>query len=714
MSVEIEQELKAARELQMSLLPKRMPSIPGYQFTARFLPAREVSGDLYDLIRIDDHRLGLLVGDVTGKGIPAAILMAAAKDAFNLIAKRGSSPEIVMEEVNRNLIQRGSSRFVAACYGVLDLERKSISISSAGLIPFIWSADLKECLELDRDCFSYPLGITSRTKFKRITIPLGKGDLILFHTDGVVEAQNEEGEPFGYDRLQQLLGELAGLSADEIADSIIEEVSRWSKGTAHDDITLLVVKAVDPNEWLRRSAQLESDQFAGEPEPIPILLRGGRRYRIEGERISIGKDEENDIPIHHQTVAPKHALIRREEDRFKLVDLNSRFGTFINGERVYGEAELKDGDVVAFGDVEFRFIVERHSSAPGDAQGHFLRGVAYHKAGEMVKAEREYLEALKADPNFAPAYFNLGVIAHDGGDLEEAIRLFEKGVSIDPNDALAHANLGKLYEEKGMWERAIREGEKAAQLDPSLLPDVIRRRERIKRKAEMQREMISLPREQLEGWRVMRVMENDLFRIELTEGITEEEIETVIRILREAYREIGSDLGCFPGKIWVSISRPPHDEAHPVKAVGCFDGEKIRLSIPTGRGDYGVLRGILRHEYSHLLVQLITSGNCPAWLNEGVAEFESREMLGYEREELRRMADSGDLPSLKELFKGGEDRISYLLAHAVVERIVREKGMQAIRELLRGLGRGEDIPPEEFESINGGWQTELADSTDRP
>lgn len=96
MNSELEEELKAARELQMSLLPREFPSLPGYQLAARFLPAKEVGGDFYDFIKIGDSAIGILIGDVAGKGIPAAIMMSAARNTFSLLAQGVSSPETVI------------------------------------------------------------------------------------------------------------------------------------------------------------------------------------------------------------------------------------------------------------------------------------------------------------------------------------------------------------------------------------------------------------------------------------------------------------------------------------------------------------------------------------------------------------------------------------------------------------------------------------------
>ena len=145
----------------------------------------------------------------------------------------------------------------------------------------------------------------------------------------------------------------------------------------------------------------------------------------------------------------------------------------------------EDGDEIRFGDVQFRFRVQRFDSYSGTAEEHFLRGLGLHKAGDLDRAEQAYIEAIRTDGTYPNAYFNLGIIAQEREDLESAIELYRLGLAHKPDDALAHANLGKLYELCGDWIAALAAGEDAMRLEPALEGDVLRRRKRIQEKAEV-------------------------------------------------------------------------------------------------------------------------------------------------------------------------------------------------------------------------------------
>lgn len=338
-----------------------------------------------------------------------------------------------------------------------------------------------------------------------------------------------------------------------------------------------------------------------------------------------------------------------------------------------------------------------HTSSSGTAEKHFIKGREYHEAGDFIKAKREYLESLKLDPSFADTSFNMGIISHKEGDIDRAIEWYEKGLRYAPKNALAHANLGKLYEEKGFFNKALQEGETAVALDPALIHDIERRRERIRKKAEMQRLALStLKSSALEGWQVrnVKLLQKTPFRIELSPDMPEIEVEEFIGILKEAYSEIGDDLGYFPPRIHVSMFRTPSELelegiALSEKTTGYFDGTGIRIMLPYGKRDYGMTRVNLRHEYTHLVIYGITSDNCPRWLNEGLAEYEARELMSYEWEMLSQAAASGGLQPLSKLFSQEGEKMQYLQAHAAVSRLIKNHGMLKIRKLLHKLGTGE-------------------------
>jgi len=702
---ELEQELKAARELQISLLPQELPQIRGFEIAAKSIPAREVGGDFYDFIKIDDDLLGILIGDISGKGITGAMMMAASRNTFRALATGLRSPNTALTRVNDRLnrdLKRGI--FAAVSYAVVDSRTGTIALSNAGLEPLRVARDGSSCEGLSPEGMRYPLGISPRSEYRQLRTQLNEGDLLLFYTDGIVEAMNYDGEIYGYERFENLLIQHAKESATQILESIYDDLNRWTKGAPQsDDITAIVLKSVCAIPTGKTQIRIPKEQY----ETIGTLSKAGQIYEITRKVTTVGRDEINDIVLYSEQVSREHALIELSEGRFALRDLNSVNGTYVNNTRIFGEVSIDQGDEISFGGVKFDFSVQRYRPSYGTAEEHFLRGLALHKASDLPRARLEYHEALKQDETCANAYFNLGIISHVQGDIDQAINYFKSGLRYGPNDALAHANLGKLYEDHGLWDEALQEGHKAAELDPRLERDVRRRRERIVKKTESAiKAKQCLETASLEPLEIkqVRVFQNDLFRIEASAEIDEQDIYTALGILREAYNEMGEKYEHRPEKIQVSVYSGIEDFADlskwqgydlPERAIAYFDGTAIRIRIPEVRGDYGMLRVNLRHEYIHLLNKDLTDGNCPAWLDEGLAEYEARKLLSSEREALKEAKESDRLLPLDRLFSEGvpEEQIqaSYLQAYAAVEGIIQQFGREKLRELLRELKRGTTI-----------------------
>ena len=243
----IEQELLVARRIQQASLPKEVPTLEGWQIFPLYKPAREVGGDFYDFHLLSEGRLGLAVGDATGKGVPAALVMSTTCGMLRLAAQNYSSPGQMLRRVNEALFPYiPSNMFVTCFYAILDPKRGSLSYANAGHdIPYLRRRG-GDCQELRAR--GMPLGLMPGMDYEQKEIVLDAGEEALLYSDGLVEAHDPKGEMFGFPRLQQLLAE-HGDEKESLEDALLEELSSfvgqgWEQ---EDDITLLT---------LRRSASL--------------------------------------------------------------------------------------------------------------------------------------------------------------------------------------------------------------------------------------------------------------------------------------------------------------------------------------------------------------------------------------------------------------------------------------------------------------------------
>lgn len=241
---ELEHELELAREVQQSILPHSLPEVPGYHFAARSQPAGYVSGDFYDIFPLDKGRLGILMGDVSGKGAGAALLMALSRSLIRAEAKHSRSPERVLQRVHRHLQEMSQAdAFVTAFYGVLDPAKGTLHYARAGHDrPLLASAEVEACLFLAAK--GIVLGAWDQVDLDEDTVQLQPGDTLVLYSDGITEAFSPEGEQFGPGRLCDTVHGALHLGAQELLEHILEQVDQFQAGAAqHDDITLLVLKA---------------------------------------------------------------------------------------------------------------------------------------------------------------------------------------------------------------------------------------------------------------------------------------------------------------------------------------------------------------------------------------------------------------------------------------------------------------------------------------
>lgn len=240
----LESQLEVARQVQLELLPAKDPQLPGYDISAYNYPTEEVSGDYYDWVPIYDDQIGLVIADVSGKGVPAALLMAFLRASLRAATHIGYAPHISMAKVNYLLwesIER--NQFVTAFYGILDASNRSLSYSNAGHNPALLMDTTGDIRFLERG--GLPLGMFRETRYHEYYLTLEPGELVVLYTDGVTEAMNGRGEEFGRDRLARSVKAAAHLSAREMIKALHDAVIDWTDGKgADDDATFFVIKAL--------------------------------------------------------------------------------------------------------------------------------------------------------------------------------------------------------------------------------------------------------------------------------------------------------------------------------------------------------------------------------------------------------------------------------------------------------------------------------------
>jgi sigma-B regulation protein RsbU (phosphoserine phosphatase) len=244
----MEEELNIARDLQTSMLPSECPKIQGFEIAASSTPAREVGGDFFDFIEISEDRVGLVVGDVTGKSVSGALVMSASRSVFRMLSDDKLTVGESMIRANQRLkkdIKAGM--FVALLYGVLNGKDKSLSLCSAGQTqPILLSARTGKVSLVETEGDTFPLGILDEANYEETRLQLESGDKVVLYTDGIVEAMNEKGEIYGFERLQEVIKSSQSLSADLLLKGILESVKKFAgEADQHDDLTAIVVSVAE-------------------------------------------------------------------------------------------------------------------------------------------------------------------------------------------------------------------------------------------------------------------------------------------------------------------------------------------------------------------------------------------------------------------------------------------------------------------------------------
>jgi len=241
----LEEELSIAKRIQKTFLPQRRPQVPGFDISGINIPSEEVGGDYYDFISIIESQMGIVIADVSGKGIPAALIMASVRAGLIAEIRNNYAIRSIMAKVNNLLFESTASDiYVTAVYGVLDPKDRIFTFSNAGHnAPILRRADgeMKYLIE-----GGMALGMFENSKYEERPLGLGPGEIIVFYTDGVTEAKNQGQEEFGTRRLKQVIEDSHQLGARQIRENIYEAVKRFT-GLSHqeDDLTMIVVKVRD-------------------------------------------------------------------------------------------------------------------------------------------------------------------------------------------------------------------------------------------------------------------------------------------------------------------------------------------------------------------------------------------------------------------------------------------------------------------------------------
>jgi sigma-B regulation protein RsbU (phosphoserine phosphatase) len=251
-----DQELARAREIQMTLLPKEIPQVAGFEIAGVWEPARTVGGDYFDVIRLSESKLGICIADVVGKSVSAALLMANVQATVRAFASESASPSWLCSRVNAVLCNNiAAGKFVTLFYGVLDAPRRTFEYANAGHLRPILISSRESLRQLDDN--GALLGVFPAWRYEDSVVQLAPGDRLLLFTDGITEAMSAENEEFGERRLAELARHLVKERPGELKARIVADVKTFCNSQLQDDATLVVIGAL--------GAQTEPAKVEAEP-----------------------------------------------------------------------------------------------------------------------------------------------------------------------------------------------------------------------------------------------------------------------------------------------------------------------------------------------------------------------------------------------------------------------------------------------------------------
>lgn len=245
----LQKEMQVAQEIQHALLPREFPDVEGYDISTIYRAAKDVGGDYFDFVQIDPNTMGIIVADVSGKGVPGSLVMTMIRTALRLESRENYSPTDVLSRVNQFVaddVKKGM--FITIFFITLDSEKRTISFASAGHNPMIlYRKDIDSCYFLNTRGMplgiSLPDGVKFEQTIERDKVKLKKDDMLVIYTDGITEAMNKAGEQYGNDRLIEFIKTNSDLHPDEFTEKLDADINRFTAGAPqNDDITLVVIK----------------------------------------------------------------------------------------------------------------------------------------------------------------------------------------------------------------------------------------------------------------------------------------------------------------------------------------------------------------------------------------------------------------------------------------------------------------------------------------
>jgi sigma-B regulation protein RsbU (phosphoserine phosphatase) len=269
--ISIDNELAIARQLQFSILPGAAPEVPSLSITALYEPMMAVAGDFYDFLPIDDHRMGFLIADVSGHGVPAALFASMIKVAMQTVNNCASDPGEVIKRLRSILNRNLQGQFVSAAYLWIDTEAGFARYSAAGHPPLILWRSLDDALyRIESNGLLFGMDLDSEYPVRQIR--LEAGDRLLLYTDGITEAENGVGEQFGDGRLEQVMRDNSSCAVAQFSERLLAEIRAWSAEptTLQDDITLIAIDVLKVGVPSRQSTHIQTSGVIPACSAVPL------------------------------------------------------------------------------------------------------------------------------------------------------------------------------------------------------------------------------------------------------------------------------------------------------------------------------------------------------------------------------------------------------------------------------------------------------------
>jgi serine phosphatase RsbU (regulator of sigma subunit) len=357
----LRRELQLAQEIQNALLPKQVPRLEGFDIDAAYRAALEVGGDYYDFFEVDEHAIGIVVADVSGKGIGSSMVMTMIRTSMRLEARGNKRASYVLDKVNRIAVDDvKKGMYVTMFYVILDAKKRMVNYSSAGHNPMIiYRSSSKSVSFLNPGGIAVGIDLGDPDEFKkRITsekLKLRKGDLLFIYTDGITEAMNEKREQFGENRLVEFIKQYVHLPADEFKAKLNDELTNFTKGyPQNDDITFVVIKLEMSPAEIKQAKVTRLFELLDEEVPLDDALdQTGISYEeyqeLRDKREQYGEEavqtaveeefEEEEIELGHATheqIKILSQIIRQHPDYGV-----TRLANLMNSEE-FGSQNLKE------------------------------------------------------------------------------------------------------------------------------------------------------------------------------------------------------------------------------------------------------------------------------------------------------------------------------------------------------------------------------------